>query len=245
MIVLLLTIPVGILLGLLINTLCDSLPITRRVDRPVCPSCNHPMGWSAYLTFSRCSECGKSVSLRRYIVLLLFPVIVSLIALFPPERFSIVMGVLLAVYSFVIFIIDVEYRAILLPTVYAGALLFLVLGIQLHGIWMTLLGGTAGFLIMLALHYGGHVFAQWLARRRGETLDEPALGFGDVNLSGVLGLGLGWPGIAAGLIIAIFLGGLISFVYLVVAKLSNRFKTFQAIPYAPFLVIAAMYLLFR
>lgn len=243
--VLILTIPLGILLGLLINYLCDTLPLTRRLGAPVCPACQKPFLLKDYLTFSVCPQCGRAVSIRRYLVIVLFPVIVSWIALYPPSRFSVVMGVVLAIYSAVIFIIDVEYRAILLPTVYAGAVIFFVLGVMLHGIWPTLLGGAAGFLIMLALHYGGHLYTQWLAKRRGETLDEPALGFGDVNLSGVLGLGLGWPGIVAGLVIAVFLGGLVSFGYMIGAKLVRQFKTFQAIPYAPFLVIAAMYLLFR
>ena len=37
--------------------------------------------------------------------------------------------------------------------------------------------------------------------------EDVALGFGDVHLSGILGLLLGWPGITGGLFVAIILGG--------------------------------------
>jgi leader peptidase (prepilin peptidase)/N-methyltransferase len=97
---------------------------------------------------------------------------------------------------------------------------------------------------MLLLYYFGDLFARWLARRRGQTLDEVALGFGDVNLSGVLGLMLGWPGIIVGLILAIFLGGIFSLLYLLGKIITRRYRTFMAIPYGPFLVASAILLLF-
>ena len=71
-----------------------------------------------------------------------------------------------------------------------------------------------------------------------------ALGFGDVNLAGVLGLLLGWPGIVLGLLLAILIGGVVSLVYLVVMAVLRRYHTFMAIPYGPFLIISAILLLY-
>jgi len=88
------------------------------------------------------------------------------------------------------------------------------LGVWQHGLLDTLLGGAAGFGTMFALYLLGDSFARWIARRRGEALDEVALGFGDVNLLGVIGLILGWPGIVAGLVLGILIAGLVSFLYL-------------------------------
>ncbi|MRR32837.1 hypothetical protein EG834_21460, partial [bacterium] len=60
-----------------------------------------------------------------------------------------------------------------------------------------LLGGLAGFTIMFVFYLLGVAFAKARARRMRaaglETDDEEALGAGDVILSTVLGLFLGWP----------------------------------------------------
>jgi leader peptidase (prepilin peptidase) / N-methyltransferase len=243
--ILIITIPLGLLLGFIVNYFCDVLPVTRKIGKPVCVHCQESLSWKAYFFSTRCTECKEKYSIRRYVVLFIFPAIISWIWIFPPERFTIGMGIILLTYSAVIFVIDLENKAILLPTIWVGLGIFLILGIQLHGFTSTIIGGSVGFLIMLALHYSGHIYAQWLAKKRKEILDEPALGMGDVNLSGVIGLGLGWPGVMAGLFIAIMLGGIASLIYLVISKLSKSFKIFQAIPYAPFLVLSVLYLLFR
>ncbi len=91
----------------------------------------------------------------------------------------------------------------------------------------------------------GAFFGQWLAKKRGQELTEPALGFGDVNLAGIIGLGLGWPGVIAGLFLAILLGGVVSILYLAYTLLTRRYRPFLAIPYAPFLILALVFLLFR
>jgi leader peptidase (prepilin peptidase)/N-methyltransferase len=106
-------------------------------------------------------------------------------------------------------------------------------------------GGVAGFGIMYALYLLGELFVRWLSRRRGEPVEEVALGFGDVNLTGVLGLILGWPGILIGLFFAILASGIASFFIVVFSLLTKRYQAFMAIPYAPFLIFGAVVLLFR
>ncbi|MBC8497079.1 MAG: prepilin peptidase, partial [Chloroflexi bacterium] len=133
---------------------------------------------------------------------------------------------------------------ILHPVSWAGALLGLGVGIWMHGLAPTLIGGAAGFGLMLALHSFGNLFARGMARLRGEPIDEVALGFGDVNLSGVLGLLLGWPGIVGGLLLAILLGGVVSLFYLLIMLIRRRYQVFTAIPYGPFLVASAILLLY-
>ena len=70
------------------------------------------------------------------------------------------------------------------------------------------------------------------------------MGFGDVNLSAVIGLLLGWPAILAGLILAILLGGAVSLVYLMYKLITRRYEAFSAIPYGPFLVASTVILLY-
>ena len=90
----------------------------------------------------------------------------------------------------------------------------------------------------------GVLLALGLARWRGESGEEEALGFGDVNLSGVLGLMLGWPVIVLGLVLAILLGGAVSLVYLLLMLVLRRYRRYAAIPYGPFLVAGAVILIF-
>jgi len=154
-------------------------------------------------------------------------------------------GLIILVYFGVVGLIDIEHRLIMHPVSLAGVVIGGAIGFWLHGWWQTLLGGLAGFAMMLGLYYLGFLFAKWLSRLRKEETDEEALGFGDVALSGVLGLLLGWPGIIGGLVLAILLGGAGSLVVLVYSLITRQYHTFMAIPYGPFLIAAAVLMLFR
>jgi leader peptidase (prepilin peptidase)/N-methyltransferase len=71
-----------------------------------------------------------------------------------------------------------------------------------------------------------------------------ALGFGDVNLSGVLGLLLGWPAILVGLLLAVLLAGIVSLIYLIIMLALRRYRLFTALPYGPFLIAGAGLIIF-
>ena len=72
------------------------------------------------------------------------------------------------------------------------------------------------------------------------------MGFGDVNLSGVLGLLLGWPGIILGLTLAFLLAGFGSTIVIARLVSQRRFNAFGTfIPYGPYLVLAAALLMFK
>jgi prepilin signal peptidase PulO-like enzyme (type II secretory pathway) len=77
--------------------------------------------------------------------------------------------------------------------------------------------------------------------------DEEALGGGDVYLAGVLGLMLGWPFILRALVIGVLLGGLVSIVLLLSLILRRRYVSdalMTFIPYGPYFIIGAFYLLY-
>ena len=98
---------------------------------------------------------------------------------------------------------------------------------------------------MLVFYFLGEFFVKRMAKKRGLSSDEVALGFGDVNLSGILGLLLGWQLIFVCLFFAILVGGLVSLVIIVGMLIAKKYKAFTAIPYAPFLILSAVYFLFR
>ena len=241
----------GWLSGWLVNYLADTLPFTRSLSRPTCTNCKAAYHWGDYLLFRNCITCGKRRSVRTLLAQAILTVTPVLIWIFPRVNFPFVVAFILFIYLTLVFIIDLEHRLILHPVSLFGAILALGIGIYLrgensivHGITSTLIGGAFGFGIMLAFYFIGEWFVRYMARKRGMPSDEVALGFGDVNLSGILGLLLGWPAIVAGLIFAVLGGGLISLIIIVGMLITKKYKAFTAIPYAPFLILSALYMLY-
>ncbi|MBM3144118.1 MAG: hypothetical protein FJ010_03935 [Chloroflexi bacterium] len=235
----------GWLGGMVVNYLSDILPHERRLAAPICMICGEKQPWWNYLVWPRrCPACGGRRRLRVWIVEIIYIGVSVWLWISPPVRLGAWVGIALMLYFGVVVVIDMEHRLILHPVSWTGALLGLAVGSWLHGLTPTLIGGAAGYGLMLILYGLGFLFARGVARFRGEPIEEVALGFGDVNLSGVLGLLLGWPGIIGGLILAILLGGVVSFFYLLVTLLLRRYRVFTAIPYGPFLVCGAIGLLY-
>jgi leader peptidase (prepilin peptidase)/N-methyltransferase len=81
-------------------------------------------------------------------------------------------------------------------------------------------------------------------RARGRPVDDVALGFGDVNLSGVLGIMLGWPLIVISLVLSVLIGGLVSLIYIIIKLITRKYHAFMALPYGPFLVLGAIILIY-
>lgn len=149
------------------------------------------------------------------------------------------------VYFGVIIVIDIEHRLILHPVSWVGAALSLATGLWLHGWVSTAIGGVVGFGVMLGIYWLGILYVRFFARGKGHPVEEgDAFGFGDVNLSGVIGLLLGWPGILAGLVLAILFAGAITIMFLVGALAARRYRPNLALPYGPFLAASAIYLLY-
>ena len=131
---------------------------------------------------------------------------------------------------------------ILHPVSITGAILGALFGIVNHGLVNTILGGAAGFGIMLVFYFLGGLFIRVLSKSRGEEITEIALGFGDVNLAGVVGLLLGWPGITGGLFLAIILGGIVSGFFMLIQIQRKKYQAFQALPYGPFIVLSTIFM---
>src|SRR6266540_5869788 len=199
---LLIPILLGWLAGLFINYVSDVLPLTRRFSQPSCPECQTPFSWADYLLLRACRNCGKSRSLRAWLVQILTTASFAYLWLFPSKALGIPLGMLVLIYFGIIIIIDLEHRLILHPTSLFGAVLGLIVGTYIHsrinangiliGVGKSLLGGVVGFGAMFLLYQLGALVARYRARRLGTDDGEEALGGGDVYLAGVLGLMLGW-----------------------------------------------------
>jgi prepilin signal peptidase PulO-like enzyme (type II secretory pathway) len=218
----------GIISGLVINYLADVLPQTRRLSTP--------LWWP--VTGSKTLRYLKS---PRVIFVLVVSVVAALtLCFFLPQDFSIYSLAFILIYFALVTVIDIEHRVVLHPVSIVGALALGAIGLMRHGFVATVLGAMAGFGTMLAFYYLGEGLGRIMARRRGEKWQETALGFGDVNLGGVIGLLMGWPGVVAALTLGIFSAGVYSAIFIVFAMLTGRFRAFASIPYAPFLCFGAV-----
>lgn len=234
----------GWVLGWGLNYLSDVLPQTRKFGRPVCSHCGKIYGWKDYLFSLRCSVCGEKKHWRFLTVQILSVIAVITLWLIPPVYFGFWKSVLFLTFLGLVVISDFEYRIIIFPVTIAGAFIALALGLLENGWQTTLIGGGFGFAVMWALYGLGILFARIMAKKRGLPEDEVALGFGDVTLTGVLGLAFGYPRILVLLFMAILAGGVISGLIILINVIRKKYSAFSALPYAPFLAIAALIMLY-
>lgn len=234
----------GWLVGSLLNYLADILPAEPREWKAVCPQCHTVRRWSDYLLSKRCGTCGAKRALRTWITQIGSIIGVLALWVFPPDRFGFWMILPCMLYFALVAVIDIEHHLILHVVSLAGAVIVIPIGLIWNGLVSTLIGGLAGALIMFLLFYLGELFRSWISRARHEEVVEEALGFGDVTLSAVLGLLLGWPKITFAIVTAILLAGLASGLYLLTMLARKKYLPFTAIPYGPFLLIGAVVLIY-
>ena len=82
-----------------------------------------------------------------------------------------------------------------------------------------------------------------LARLREVTINKDALGFGDVLLSCVKELILGWPTTLSGLLLAAILARITSSVILMIKLINKEYHPNLTMSYGPFLVTSAIALI--
>ncbi len=214
--------------GILINYLADVLPNTRKLSRAE--------WWPLSI-----GTLKEYISKPRVLLVLIAALGVGYwIAAKEVPGWHWLSLLLLFGYFGLLIVIDIEHQAILHPVSIAGAILMAYFGVGLHGSINTLLGGVLGFAFIFMIYWAGSLFANWLAKRRGEALEDGAMGFGDVILAGVIGLLLGWPGVISGLILGIFFAGIYSAIYIIWQLGKGKYQAFASIPLGPFLALGAI-----
>lgn len=234
----------GWLLGSFINFSADSLPGTRRLKPVNCSSCGAVRSLHSYLLMRPCLSCGKGVGKRAWIVQCLAVLVTVVQWAAPSPRLGFWVGAVLLTYFAIVAVIDIEHRLILYEESAVGAILGLAIGIWLHGLPATLLGGFAGAAIMAGLFILGWALAKWFGKLRGQPIEEDALGFSDILLSGILGFLLGWPGILAGIFYTIFIAGGGSLLILLIQLFRRKYEPFVPVAFGPYLLLAGVILIY-
>ena len=252
----------GLAFGILINSLADNLPpdaesMRYPPRRPRCRQCGQvfaPVNWLALghwlVRAGHCPHCGARRPPRPALVELVCAAALPYLWLWAaqpadgpvPQTIRFVASATICLVFVLIVVIDVEHRLILWSVVWPAAIALVLLGSLTpgHGLLKTLLGGLGGYAITLGIFLLAELFARILQRLRGQPLDEVAFGGGDVNLAGLIGLVVGWPGVILSLMIAVFAGGLFSLAYIIVQLARRRYVPYSAVPYGPFLILGAL-----
>jgi leader peptidase (prepilin peptidase)/N-methyltransferase len=238
----------GWMVGIIVNYLADFLPRYRRFTYPRCLVCETKIPYFRFFIWNRrCPACQHARSWRTWLVEIISIISALWLWINPPASIGFWVGLILLAYFILVAIIDIEHRLILHPISAFGGILGFGLGTWLHGLPRTVLGGLAGFGVMLFFYAMGLLLIRVLNRWRGLSFgdeDGEALGFGDVILGGVLGLILGWPGVAASIFLTILLAGLASLLYMILMVILRRYHSNQTLPYGPFLVLGAVVLIY-
>ncbi len=228
----------GLAVGSFINVVAYRVPAGLSLVRPgsQCPACGHPvrarhnvpvLGWLALR--GRCFDCSAAIRIRYPVVELGTAVlfVVTAAELVRVDRTAAVPAFLvLASAGVALTLIDLDTHRLpdrIVAPSYAVFLLLLVIASAVDGNWTALgravVGGAACAACYLLL---------WLAVPAG-------IGFGDVKLSGLLGLALGylsWPALAVGAFAAFLLGGLVGTALLLTGRRTRRAR----IAFGPFMV---------
>jgi leader peptidase (prepilin peptidase)/N-methyltransferase len=229
----------GLLIGSFLNVVVHRVPAGLSVVSPpsACPGCgsairprdNVPVvGW--LLLRGRCRDCGTSISPRYPLVELGCAVLFALVAVrFGPDT-ALPAYLYLAAVGLALALIDIDTHrlpnALTYPS-YPVALVLLGTAAATHSgsgsLVRALIGGAVmfAFYVLLVLAY-------------------PAgMGLGDVKLSGVLGLYLGWLGygvLAVGLFLGFLLGGVFGVALIASGKGGRKSK----VPFGPFMLAGAL-----
>lgn len=238
----------GLLLGGLLNLLADSLPKVRTLQSPRCEYCTAPrpawawLAWSGLVSGSwRCRYCQQPRRLRALFVEAFLAIGAVWLNARDPTLGSFLTDLVVGFLFLLILVIDLEHRLILHMVSVPAAILVTILGFLDPNLDPSaiLLGGGVGFAAGLVLYLFGLLFARFIGTRRGQKVEEVALGFGDVTLSTVIGLSVGFPGVLMALFLGVLAAGEFSLVYMVNMFLGRKYRAFTAIPYGPFLVLGA------
>jgi leader peptidase (prepilin peptidase)/N-methyltransferase len=231
----------GLAVGSFLNVVVWRVPRDESVVRPpsACPACGHPVrprdnvpvvSW--LLLRGRCRDCDAPISVRYPLVEATTSVLFALVVGWLGASWALPAFWYLAAVSVALFLIDVDVRrlpnAIVLPS-YPVAFVLLALASANPG-------GPSDFSALLRAVLAGAALLVFYVVLR--VVYPAGMGLGDVKLSGVLGLYLGWVGwsaVVVGAFAAFLLGGVYG-VALVVLRRAGRKST---LPFGPWMLLGA------
>jgi len=225
----------GACIGSFLNVVVHRLPREESIVRPGsrCPSCGRPVRPLENIPIAgflwlrgRCAGCGARISWRYPAVEALTAIGFAAIAVVDGQPFTLLRDLVFFSLLVPIVFIDIDYRII--PDE-------LSLGGLAAGVVLAFLPGGAVRESLIGVASGGGVLYATAVLYEKATGRE-GMGGGDVKLLAMVGAFLGWKGA----LLTIFLGSLLGVAGGVWAMRKSRDGLKTAIPFGPYLCIAAL-----
>ena len=228
----------GLAVGSFLNVVIHRVPAKESVVKPRsrCPQCGTELAsrdnipvLSWLLLRGKCRTCGSAISARYPLVELGTSALFAAAGARFVDSWALPAYLLLFAALIAISFIDLEHyiipNRIVYPTLFAGAALLTAAALadgEASRIRDAAIGGAAAWFALLVVHF----------------IQPRGMGFGDVRLSAVLGMYLGWIElelVLLGMLLGFLLGAVIG-LGLVVTRVRGRK---DAVPFGPFLAAGA------
>lgn len=231
---------VGAVVGSFLNVCIYRIPAGKSIVLPSshCPACKHPIRFydnipilSYLILWGRCRRCKAKISIQYPIVELLAALAAFIFFLRYGISWTCLFYFLFTAALIAITFIDLEHQiipdVITLPGIpfFALAAIFLLKLPPLESLLGLVIGG--GVLYLVGFGY------ELIKKREG-------MGGGDIKLFAMIGGFLGWKSLIFILLVSSFLGAIIGISVIIYKKGDMKY----AIPFGPFLSIAAISYLF-
>lgn len=226
----------GAAIGSFLNVCIYRIPAETSIVKPSsrCPSCGHPIRFydnipilSFLILRAKCRDCGAKISWRYPLIELITGLMALL--LFGKFGFSIVF---IAFFIFtavliVITFIDLDHQIIPDILSLSGIPVFFLAAVFIVKLpWLeALIGLLIGGGVLLAIAYGYEL----ITKREG-------MGGGDIKLLAMIGGFLGWKSLIFVLLFSSLTGAVVGIAAMVIKKQDTKY----AIPFGPFLSVAAV-----
>lgn len=239
----------GIAAGSFLNVVADRLPAGKSIISPPshCSACQHRLSTKdlvpifSYLWLKgHCRYCGATIPMRSLIVELGTGILFTFLYWHYGLGWELVIAAFYCCLFVVLLITDLEHTVLPNKIVYPGigvALIVATLG-SIFGFEPSVVTNSGFELWIVDAAIGGGIGFGFLLIVA--LISRGGMGWGDVKLAGLVGLVAGFPLVFIAMFLAIVSGGLVAAV-LLLFKLKSRK---DAIPFGPFLCLAAMATLF-
>mgnify|MGYP001607695439 FL=1 len=229
--------------------------------RSKCPVCDETLAWyelipifSFLIQKKKCRHCGHRISLQYPLIEILSGLIFVFVPLVLVASGYTLMAILIWILIFLLFLLlsIIDFRQYIIPdsinlSLAVLGIILIITNYQLPITNYSFLGYYANLFDFWPLSVVSgqlsvvinHLFAAFIAMLFFGAIilltKGKAMGWGDFKLVGALGLILGWPDILMVLFLAFIIGAIFSVILLI----GKKKKIKEAVPFGPFLVVAA------